>query len=129
MESAITVFLFVCVLAMFLMAAFTRSLGGAFLGLALVALAVSLFLFDQGGLSILGGIGMGALALVSILLTFGLGVNLSHSSLDRYDRDGTHWHGDQTVLGEGAKQSYSHTGWNSPQIGSGDNFPRLGDGR
>lgn len=125
-EQAIVIFLFVSVIVMVLMACVTRSLGGAFIGFAVVCFGTTMLLFQIGGLAIVGGIILLPFALMSLVAAFGLGANYSHSSLTRIDHDGTRWEATQNLWGEGAKNSTSQANWNA--LGSGDS-PRLGDGK
>lgn len=109
MES-IQFFLVIAVIAMVLLGSLTRSLGGAFLGLAVVFISTGVYELNLGGWNILIALLMFALTAMSILLTAGLGINVSHSSIAHYRPDGGKSVASQTVLGEGAKQSYSRWG-------------------
>jgi hypothetical protein len=128
MENAMTVFLFFAVPGAILFGALTRSLAGAFLGLALVCVAVMLYLFAQGGMATLGAVLMIAPALICLFLAGILGTNYSYSSLDGFDPSGQPYRARQHIVGEGATQSRSD--WSTPtQLPSGNNYRQIGDGR
>ena len=128
MDDPVSMFLFVAVIAMVLMGAVTKSVGGAFLGLAVVCFATGMFLAQSGG----WGVAVGLIAMLGgffcALLAFGLGINFARSNMSRLDTDGTRWDATQTLWGDGAKNSSSH--WTPPahQVGGG-NQNKLGDGQ
>ena len=112
---------------MVIAASVTKSLGGAFLGLAVVCFAGAVMMLQQGGLAILGGIGFGVFGMICMLLGFALGANYAHSNMTRCDPSGNRWEANQTLWGDGAKNSSSH--WTPPnrQVDGGDHS-RLGSG-
>ena len=112
MENVLMGFVVLAIIVMAAMASMTKSLGGAFLGLAMLCIVIAFVLFSLGGWSVAGGVAFGFVALLSMVLAFGLGFNMSRSSLSRLESNGTRWDATQTLIGDGAKSSSSQ--WHIP---------------
>lgn len=129
MQDAVTVFLLISIVAMVLMATLTRSIAGAFVGLALVFIAATMLVFSQEGLQKLLGIPLLIGGLLALVLAAALGSNFSSSSISRTTTDGEHWEAHQTLFGDGARNSSSRADWHALGSGSSKDFPKIGDGK
>lgn len=131
MEDILSAFLFAAIVGAVLMAALTRSLGGAFLGVSIVSVGAAFVGFTSNGVSgFIGGVLAIGVALACLVLTMITGVNFSHSVLNGHDPNGNSFSVHQSVLGEGAKAAR----WNAPnfqyhQVGGGEHYKEIGDGR
>lgn len=114
MQEIIVGFLGVAIVAMVIMAYATKSIGGAFIGLAVVMFGSAMLSFRQGGMSILLGVILIFASVLVLFAAFGLGLNFTHSQLSGYDNQGKPFTATQTVIGEGAKNTRSS--WNSPTM-------------
>lgn len=130
MGDILSAFLFAAVVGAVIMASITRSLGGAFLGVAIVSIGAAFVGFTSNGFSgFVGGVLALGIAFVCLILTMATGINFSHSVLNGHDPNGNPFSISQSVLGEGAKA----TRWNAPnfqyhQVGSGERYKEIGDG-
>lgn len=131
MDDPVTLFVIVAIIAMVLMSMITRSIGGAFLGLAIVCFFCGVYLIQSGGAAFVLGAVLIFGGFLCAMLTFGLGLNFSHSQMTKYESDGTKWQATQTVLGDGAKSATSN--WSAYPHSSGRSLPsgdykRIGSG-
>ena len=113
MENALGIFFIGSLIVLVLMGTLTKSISGAFLGLAVVYLSTALMLANQGGLYFVGALGIGSIGLICLILAFGLGFNYSRSTLSRLSPSGERWDASQTTIGEGATRVPKS--WNVPE--------------